>query len=109
MVLAPQSGEHGDDLLLPAHDPGQEYGAVLGGNAEGLLDGIVVAHVDELGAFQQNVRQHEDDHGQVFLPGLLSHQVQELLLPLQHTGAVHTGDLADGEVVAGNVEFFIVG
>ena len=50
--LAPQGGEHGDDLLFPGHDPGQEHRIVLGLLGEGLGDGVVVTDVQKLGAFQ---------------------------------------------------------
>ena len=44
MFLTPQCRQHGDDLLFPAHDPGQEHGIFLGGYIESLADGVIIAH-----------------------------------------------------------------
>ena len=60
IASAPQGGEHGDDLLLTAHDTGQEQGIILGGHAEGLLDSFVIAQIDELGAACGNNHISED-------------------------------------------------
>ena len=56
--LAPQGGEHGDDLLFAAHDLRQEDGVILGAGIEGLTDGLVVAYVNQLGAFHQHIGEH---------------------------------------------------
>ena len=107
--LTPQSGQHGNDLLFTAHNPGQEQGIVLGYHAEGLLNDLVVAHVNQLCALFQHVGEHQNDHGKaLFFHGGL-HQAQKLLFPFQHLGTVHAGDLGYGQIVSGNVEILIVG
>ena len=48
----PQGGQHGDDLLLPAHDFGQKYRVVLGRGIEGLANVIkYVSEHPEINAF----------------------------------------------------------
>ena len=60
--LAPEGGEHGNDLLFAAHDLRQEDGVVLGAGVEGLADGLVVPHIDQLSAFQQHIGEHQNHH-----------------------------------------------
>ena len=96
-ILAPQGGQHGNDLLLTAHDAGQEQGVVLRRHAKCLLNDLAIAQIDQLGTFFQHVGEHQNDHAQIVLLHLLLHQPQELALALQHLGAVHAGDLRHGE------------
>ena len=58
---APQSGEHRYNLLLTAHDAGQEEHVILGLGGEGAADGVVAADVEKLGALEEDVGEHEDN------------------------------------------------
>ncbi len=59
--LTPQSGEHRYNLLLAAHDAGQEEHVILGLGGEGAADGVVAADVEKLGALEEDVGEHEDN------------------------------------------------
>ena len=61
-VLSPQCRQHGDDLLLAAHHLGQEELVILGLHIEGLLNNIVAAHIQDVGAFQQHIGNHQNNN-----------------------------------------------
>ena len=107
--LAPQGGQHGDDLLLTAHHLAEECGVILGADMECLADGVVVTQVDDLCAFQQNVGEHQDHGVQALLLGGSGHQLEEFVLALQQVGAIHTGDLRNCQRMTCDVEFLVVG
>ena len=73
------------------------------------MDGLVVANIQDLRAFQQHVCQHQHHQIQFFLLGVAAHELQELLLPLQHTKAVHAGDLGHRQRVACDEELLVIG
>ena len=106
--LAPQSGQHGNDLLFPAHDPGEKQGVVLGLGGEGVADGLVAAHIQQLRALQQHVGEHQDHHIVVVLLLEAAHHRQELLLALQHLHGVQAGDLAHAQVLLADVKLLEV-
>ena len=60
--LTPKGGEHGNDLLFPAHHTGQKQGVVLGYHTKGLMDNLVVTHINQLRTFLQYIGKHEDNH-----------------------------------------------
>ena len=73
------------------------------------MDGLIIAQIDDLGAFQQHIRQHQNHQRQTLLPGGLAHQLQEFFLAAQQLLAVHTGDLGHRQIDTGTVEFLKVG
>ena len=58
LCLTPQGGQHRNDLLFTAHNLGQEYTIVFRGNMECLADDLIIANIQQLAAFQENVCQH---------------------------------------------------
>ena len=93
VISAPQSREHGDDLLLSGHYARKEYFVVLGFYGERVPDGVVVAEVEKDGTFDENVGKHEDDHVVAVLLLEELHGVQEFFLPLQHLLGIYADDL----------------
>ena len=106
--LTPKVGQHGNDLLFPAHDLGQEHFIVLRFCAEGLANGIVITHIQDPGTFHQHIRQHQQHQVKALGSGMTAHEGKEFLLPAQNTGGIHTGQLGNRKAVPGDMEFFIV-
>ena len=77
---------------------------VLELHAEGLRDDVLVAEVQQVRALEQHVGQHEDHERVAALFHRLAHDGQELVLALHHAVGVDAGDLADTEIVVGDVE-----
>ena len=73
-------------------------------DTEGLRDDILVAEIQKVRALQQHVRQHEDHERIAALRHRLLHDGQELVLALHHALGVDAGDLADAEIVIGDME-----
>lgn len=92
------------DLLFPGHNARQEAGVILELDTEGLRDDILVAEIQKVRALQQHVRQHEDHERIAALRHRLLHDGQELVLALHHALGVDAGDLADAEIVIGDME-----
>ena len=82
---------------------------VLGHHGEGLLDDVVAAHVEQVRALQQHVGDHQDDQIVGVFLLLLLHDGHKLVLAFQQTLGIHAGDLADADVLTGDVELLVVG
>ena len=98
---APQAGQHGNDLLLPGHDLGQE-GAVLllAVDVKGLADGVLIPHIEQLRAVQQHVGDHQQHRVHLLLLTDGLHGLQKLVPALEQAVGVHAGDLADRQIVS---------
>ena len=106
---APEGGQHGNDLLFAGKDMGEKRLLILQLDIESLLHRLLVTDAENLGALQQHIGEHENDHIVVLLCLGLLHQLEEFGLLLQQTVAVGAGDLADAEVVAGQMELLEIG
>ena len=76
---------------------------------ECLLDDLVLAGEQQVGAFLQHVGDHQDNNGEALLVQAALHEVDELLLALHDAGGVDDSDLTNSQVVAGDVELLVVG
>ena len=106
---APEGGQHGNDLLFPAHDFRQEHRVLFTGDIERLADRVLIAYIQEIGAFLQYVGDHQQYGVQAIIMTDPAHTVKKLLRPLRETLGVHAGDLTDRQIVACDVELLIVG
>ena len=76
---------------------------------EGLTEDGLVAEEQQVGALGQDVGEHQDHHGILPLGHQLLHHLKEFALPGHELFGVHAGDLADGQIVLGDVEILEVG
>lgn len=106
---APQAGQHGNDLLLPGHDLGQE-GAVLllAVDVKGLADGVLIPHIEQLRAVQQHVGDHQQHRVHLLLLTDGLHGLQKLVPALEQAVGVHAGDLADRQIVSRDMKLLII-
>ena len=97
-------------MLFPAHDLGQEHAVLfLAGDVEGLPDGFRISGIQQVGAFHQYVRDHQQHNVQTVLLTDGLHRGEEFLFPGHKTIGIQTGDLAHRQIVTANVKFLVVG
>ena len=106
---SPERSKHRNYLLFPAHDLGQEDVVILGLDVEGLLDYIVAAGVQDVGAFLKHVGYHKDDNIVTVLFPQGVHGLRKLLPPVHETGGVYAGYLTDPNVLFCNMELLVIG
>ena len=106
--LTPQSGEHRNDLLLAAHNTLEESILILGGDIEGQLNKLVLTHIEQVRTVKENIGDHKENKVEILFLLALVHNGKELILALKKMLGVDAGDLADADVVVGDVENLIV-
>ena len=105
---SPQCCEHRDDLFLSRHDARKEYVIVFRLDVEGEADGVVLADVEELGAFLQNIGKHQDHEVVAALGAERVHVSKEFVLSVEHLERVDADDLRHAKSMLGDMEFFEV-
>ena len=78
---------------------------VLERRIERMRENLLVSDVENLRAFQQHIREHQNHERIPPLFHRLLHQCQEFVLALHHALGVDAGDLADAEVVVRGTKF----
>ena len=92
-VLAPQCGEHRDDLFLSGHDARKEYMIVFWLDVEGEADGVIVTYIEELGTFLQDIGEHQDHEIIAALGAERIHMGDEFVFPVKHLERIDADDL----------------
>ena len=82
--------------------------AVLRLGGEGLADHVVAAHIKQMRALKQHVRDHQEHHICAARLFQSAHVFQELRVPPGQRRRVAAGDLTDGEALPGYVELLAV-
>lgn len=78
-------------------------------DAEGESDGVIVADVEELGTFLQDIGEHQDHEVIAALGAELVHVIDKLVFPVEHLERIDADDLSNAKGVLGDVEFLEVG
>ena len=60
ILLAPKCGQTGDNLFLSAHYLRQKHFVILGCHTKRLPNYLVIANIQKLAAFQEHIRQHQN-------------------------------------------------
>ena len=78
-------------------------------DVEGEADGIIVAYVEQLGSFLQDIGEHQDHEVIAALGAELIHVSDELVFSVEHLERVDADDLCNTKRMLGDVEFLKVG
>ena len=76
---------------------------------ECLAEDLLVAEENHLRTNGKHVRQHNNHEFQLLFLAVGFHHGEEIVLAAQHLAGVHAGDLADAEIVIGDMERLVIG